>query len=91
MWMLTEASDLPSSGQSDSAIIHSYLLANLVPYSFFPFNADIHRETAVYEKMGQSEEWGSVALWRLRYKSASEMNALQADACLSQVNIRTVD
>jgi hypothetical protein len=34
-----------------------------VPYSFFTFNADIHRETAVYVKIGRSEEWGAVALW----------------------------
>jgi hypothetical protein len=45
--MLTEASDLPSSGQTDSAIIPSYLLANLVPCSFHLFIAWIYRETAV--------------------------------------------
>ncbi len=60
--MPPEASDLPSSGQSDSAFIHD-LLASLVPCSFFTFNIDIHGETAVYEKMEQPEEWSAVALW----------------------------
>jgi hypothetical protein len=61
--MLTEASDLPSSGQSDSAIIPSYLLASLVPGSFHLFIAWIYRETPVYEEIGTSEEGNPVALW----------------------------
>jgi hypothetical protein len=61
--MLTEVSNLPSSGQSDSAIIPSYLLASLVPCSFHLFIAWIYRETPVYEERGTSDEVNPVALW----------------------------
>ena len=62
--MLTEVLDLPSSGQSDSAIIHSYLLASLVPCSSHLFIAWIYRETPVYEDKGdirRGEPCGTLA------------------------------
>ncbi len=62
MWEHPEASDLPSSGQSGSAIIHSYLLAKLVPSLFHLFIDRMYRETAVYEDLEASEVISSVAL-----------------------------